>query len=316
MKKPLVSVVIPTHNRKKMLDRLLTSIFKSTYKNIEVIVIDDTSSDGTFEYVSKKFRKVRIFRNKKNLFTAGSRNAGFKKSKGDFIFFIDDDNILDKFAIEKMVKVFLGDVAIGELGPVNYNPYNKRNILWAYTKRNMWTSKTSQPRNLKGLGARKIWETADVPNAFMVRASVVKKNKILFREKYGIMYEESDYAYRIRQTGYKIMVVRDAKIYHDIEQVLEGGRGKDYMYHFMEDKRRPFVFARNRIIFHSIFSSKQQFLVVLLLGIWIFVTYYSYRILFYKGIGNFGILRRINLIINYFKGTFNGLMLVINQQIP
>jgi len=56
----------------------------------------------------------------------------------------------------------------------------------------------------------------------MVRTSAVRKKQIFFREKYGIMYEESDYAYRIRQAGYKIMVVRDAKIYHDIENELEG----------------------------------------------------------------------------------------------
>jgi len=314
MNNPLISVVIPTHNRKRMLDRLLTSILKSTYKNIEIIVIDDTSSDGTLEYVRNKFMKIKIFRNKKNLFTAGSRNAGFKKAKGDFVFFIDDDNILDKYAIEKMVGEFLKDDNIGELGPVNYNSYNKRKILWARTKRNVWLSKTNQSRSLTGFGDKKLWETADVPNAFMVRTSAVRKNKIFFREKYGIMYEESDYAYRIRQAGYKIMVVRDAKIYHDIENELEGNKGKDYMYHFMEDKRRPYVFARNRIIFHSIFSSKLEFLSIIFIGIWIFVVYYSYKILFYNGIGEFGLLHRIGLVASYLKGTLDGISFVASGQ--
>jgi GT2 family glycosyltransferase len=314
MSKPLISIVIPTHNRKRMLDRLLMSTLKSTYKNIEIIVIDDASSDGTFEYIKQKYKKVKIFRNKKNLFTAGSRNTGFKKATGDFVFFIDDDNILDRFAVERMVGEFLKDDSIGELGPVNYSPYNKRKILWARTMRNVWLSKTNQSRSLVEFGNAKIWETADVPNAFMVRTSAVRDNKIFFREKYGIMYEESDYAYRIRQVGFKIMVVRDAKIYHDIENELEGDKGKDYMYHFMEDKRRPYVFARNRIIFHSIFSSRPQFLSIIFIGIWIFVVYYSYKILFYNGIGEFGLLHRIGLVASYLKGTLDGISFVVSGQ--
>ncbi len=312
MKNPLVSIVIPTHNRKKMLERLLKSVFSNTYKNLEVVVIDDTSTDGTYEFIKEKFKKVKIFRNKKNLFTAGSRNEGFKKSKGEFVFFIDDDNILDKYAIEKMTEEFIKDNAIGELGPVNYNPNNKKKILWAYTKRNMWTSKTYQPRSLKEVGNKRIWETVDVPNAFMVRTEAVKKNKIFFREKYGIMYEESDYAYRIRKAGYKVMTVRDAKIYHDIENTLEGNKGKDYMYHFMEDKRRPYVIARNRIIFHSIFSTRFQFLFIIIFWIWFFSIYYSYKIFFYNGLGTFSIFRRINLVWNYYSGTLEGLSFALS----
>ena len=48
---PLVSVVIPTHDRKEMLVRLIKSIKKSTYKNLEINVVDDASSDGTYEYI-------------------------------------------------------------------------------------------------------------------------------------------------------------------------------------------------------------------------------------------------------------------------
>ncbi len=313
MKKPLVSVVIPTHSRVKMLERLLKSVLASSYRSIEIIVIDDVSTDNTYEFIKNKYKRVKVFRNKTNLFTAGSRNEGFKKSKGEFVFFIDDDNILDKYAIEKMVDVFLEDNSIGELGLVNYNPNNKRKILWAYTKRNMWTTKTSQPRTLKGLEGKKTWETVDVPNAFMVRTDIIKKNKIYFKEKYGIMYEESDYAYRIRNAGYKVMTVRDAKIYHDIENTLEGNKGKDYMYHFMEDKRRPFVFARNRIIFHSLYSNKIQLYFILIFWIWFFMTYYLYKIFFYSGIGNFSFSRKLNVSYMYVKGIFNGLYLVTTK---
>lgn len=308
MQNPLVSIVIPTHNRKKMLVRLIDSIFDNTYKNIEIIVIDDASSDGTFEYVKNTFKKVKIFRNKKNLFTAGSRNEGFRKCKGQFVFFIDDDNELDKYTISMMLKVLMSDSSVGEVGPVNYNFNNKKKVLWFLTKRNMWTTKTNQPRNLNLVKGKDYWETADVPNAFMVRGDIVRKNKIYFRENFGIMYEESDIAYRIRNLGYKIIVSRGAKIYHDIEVSEKGKKKKDYMYHFMEDKRRPFVFARNRIIFHSLYSSKLQLLGIILFWSWFFAAYYIYRILFYNGVGKYSILKRFNLAFAYLSGCLVGII--------
>ena len=58
---PLVSIVIPTHNRKKSVERLIKSVINSTYKNIEIIVVDDFSSDGSNKYLSNRFK------NKKNI---------------------------------------------------------------------------------------------------------------------------------------------------------------------------------------------------------------------------------------------------------
>ena len=284
MSESLISVVIPTYNRKKLAERLIRSILKSTYKNIETIIIDDASKDNTSEYLKLKFKnnkKIKIFRNKKNLFAAGSKNEGQKRSKGKFIMFIDDDNTIDRKMIKELVSVLLKNPSIGEVGPVNYNYNRKTAILLARSTRNMWTTKTLHLRTLSPFALKKIWETDDIPNAFMVRAEVIKKNKIEFRAKFGIMYEESDYAYRIREAGYKIVIARNAKIYHDIEDLSLRNKSKNYMYHFMEDKRRPFVFARNRVIFHSLYSSKIQKVFIFSFWIWFFSAYYIYKFLFY-----------------------------------
>lgn len=316
-KLPLVSVVIPTHNRKKMVIRLLTSILEGTYKNIEIIVIDDASSDGTYEYISEKFiknKRIQILRNKVNLFAAGSRNVGLKKAKGEFIFFVDDDNVLDKRAISLFVELFQKDITIGELGPVNYSYLQKKRITWLCTKRNMATSKTNQSRSIREFGTLKNWETDDVPNAYIARTSIMKKHKIFFREKYGIMYEESDLAYRIRAAGYKIKVVRGAKIYHDSESLSSDGKVKDYMYHFMEDARRPFVFARNRVVFHALYSTKIELLGIILFWMWLFTGYYIYKILFYSGAGSYSFFKRINLATQYIKGDFEGIIFALNRK--
>ena len=147
----------------------------------------------------------------------------------------------------------------------------------------------------------------------MVRAEVIKKNKIEFRAKFGIMYEESDYAYRIREAGYKIVIARNAKIYHDIEDLSLRNKSKNYMYHFMEDKRRPFVFARNRVIFHSLYSSKIQKVFIFSFWIWFFSAYYIYKFLFYNGYGDFSIFAKFNAAISYLEGTIVGLGFVFDK---
>jgi GT2 family glycosyltransferase len=314
---PLVSTITPTYNRKKLAERAVRSILKSSYNNIEVIVVDDASPDNTIDYLKKKFannNKVKIFRNKKNLFAAGTKNEGQKRAKGDFFLFVDDDNVLDPKMIENLVQVFKENPEIGELGPVNYNYNKKTSILMSRSTRNMWTTKTLHLRKLTPFKGMKYWPTDDVPNSFMVRSEIVKKNKIKFRSQFGIMYEESDYAYRIKKAGYQIRIVRNAKVYHDIEDSSIGQK-KDYLYHFMEDKRRPYVFARNRIIFHKLYSNNLQFVIIMLFWIWSFTAYYMYKFIFYKGYGRFSLLNKISTAWAYMRGTFNGVFLLISSGI-
>lgn len=308
MSQPLVSIIVPTHNRRDMVIRLLKSVLTGSYNKIEIIVVDDSSTDGTSDAIKKVFsrnRKVRIMRNKINLYAAGSRNVGTRIAKGKYFFYIDDDNVLDKHAILELVRVFEENESIGELGLVNKSFQNKNKGLWLTTGRNMWTTKTYLPSNLRDYSAKKIWDTLDVPNAFIIRADVIKKHGISFCEKFGIMYEESDVAYRIRDAGYGIKVVRDAIIYHDVG---------DYMYHFMNDIRLPYVFARNRIIFHSIYSTRIQLLSILVVWIWVFMFFYWYKIIWYSGQGNFSFMRKAHLVFQYLIGNIAGLIFVIRNE--
>jgi len=313
-KKPLVSIVIPTYNRREVLLRLLKSLLISTYKNIEIIVVDDASNDGTFEALQTKFKGnkiIKLIRNKRNLFAAGSRNEGIKYTKGKYIFFIDDDNVVDRNTISELIKVFQEDSLIGEAGPVNYSYLHKKKIVWAKTRRNMFTSKTNQSRNLKQFGNLPYWDSDDIPNAYMVRSDIIKNDKIYFKNHYGIMYEESDLAYRIKELGYSIKVVRKAKIYHDIEQKTDDGKTKDYMFHFMNDRRRLYIFARNRILFHKLFSTHLQFALIICIWIWVFTIYYGYKILFYSGAGSFSLNKRLKLVLSYILGNMNGLYMTL-----
>lgn len=96
----LVSVTIPTFNSEKTLEETIKSVKAQTYKNIEIIIIDSYSKDKTLE-IAKKFN-VKIIMCKGGLLEA--RIAGAKKSKGEYILFLDSDQILEKTAIERAIE--------------------------------------------------------------------------------------------------------------------------------------------------------------------------------------------------------------------
>ena len=103
---PMVSVIITLHNYRDYVRKCVSSCLKQTYPNVEVIVVDDVSTDGGAEaleeYVAAKFPRAnfRLLRNKKNVGYPASRNVGIRASKGEFIRPLDADDRLPKDGIE------------------------------------------------------------------------------------------------------------------------------------------------------------------------------------------------------------------------
>ena len=90
---PLITVVIPTFNRHGVLSKALASVFAQTYRPIEVIVVDDCSTDGTVQLLSiSDFPEpVRIVTSTANRGPAAARNAGIELATGQYIAFLDSD---------------------------------------------------------------------------------------------------------------------------------------------------------------------------------------------------------------------------------
>ncbi len=90
--KPLVSVIVPTRNRADMLDEALRSIFRQTYPNFEVVVVDDGSTDHTPVVIRKHGDRIRVV-HRQNTGRSLARNAGIAVARGDYISFLDDDDV-------------------------------------------------------------------------------------------------------------------------------------------------------------------------------------------------------------------------------
>lgn len=171
----LISIILPVFNRSETIVKTVNSLLKQSYQNIEIILVDDASTDISFginQLFVRHDPRVRALRNSQNMGVSVTRNHGLKVAKGDWIVFVDADDWVEADYIENFVKMaqkseaellisgHLGDHSlarlelpfskkmmtsreviedvIGELGPIGGYPWNKmfkRSIIQRYTIR-------------------------------------------------------------------------------------------------------------------------------------------------------------------------------------
>src|SRR3712207_2522355 len=103
----LVSVIVPVYNAKDYLPETLESIFKQTYKDIEIIIIDDMSSDGSRELIrdyENKYDNIVALLLEKNGGVANARNKGIEIARGRYIAFLDSDDVWEETKIQKQIE--------------------------------------------------------------------------------------------------------------------------------------------------------------------------------------------------------------------
>ena len=108
IKKPLFSIIVPVYNVELWLNKCIDSILEQTYKNIEIILIDDGSTDRSGEICDEylnKSNKIKVFHNE-NKGLSYSRNFGIKNSKGKYVMFIDSDDFINNIKVlEKFIDI-------------------------------------------------------------------------------------------------------------------------------------------------------------------------------------------------------------------
>lgn len=103
----LVSIIIPAYNVEKYIEKCITSILEQTYTNIEVIIVNDGSTDNTDEiidYISQNDSRIRVI-NKKNAGVSAARNIGIEISTGDYLVFVDGDDYIAPDYVEYMLSL-------------------------------------------------------------------------------------------------------------------------------------------------------------------------------------------------------------------
>lgn len=224
--RPKVSVVIPTYNRPDAAVCCARSVLNSDFKEgLEIIIVDDCSPKCIVaDYVRKEMPdelRIRVIRHEVNKNLAAARNTGGRNSRGEYVFFIDDDNELRPDVISKLVSVLDGG-KYGVAAPlaVNVLPTGEKTV-WASSF--AFSEWTSIPRNVDANVAYteayeenmrgRVIDTWYSPNGYMMSRELFEQMDG-FYEWFGIYMEESDLCMRVREAGKKVCIVGDAVTWH------------------------------------------------------------------------------------------------------
>jgi len=196
--KPLVSVVLPCYNESQYIEDCLNSLTHQTYKNIEIILIDDKSTDDSIAK-AKKF-KIKIYKMKKKGFHGGTRQKGVDLAKGSIIVQTEADAHYPKDFIEKITKpIREGKADATAISLIK--PHKRIKGILA----DFWEIKRLASHELKKRGRY------EIKGAIAMKKSVVER---VGGYKIKTIGEDVDLANRMKQKGYKIVPVFNTYFYH------------------------------------------------------------------------------------------------------
>lgn len=222
-----VSVIIVNFNTKNILIDCIKKLQVSDYKELEIIVVDNGSTDGSYESIKKSFPEVIAIKSENNGLAAGS-NLGYSKATGEYILYIGSDALLDSNTISGVVRYFEEHKDVGAAttklvlrdGSVDMDAHRGFPTPWAavthFTKLNKLFPK-SKLFNQYFLG----WKDLNQPHEIdlcishfmMIRREVFEKVG-LWDETFFVYGEDVDMCYRIKQAGYKIMYLPQWETLH------------------------------------------------------------------------------------------------------
>ena len=295
-----LSVVITTRNRKKDLLNCIRSLKKSYLHNInwELIVVDDNSTDGTEKLTMEdlSLKTGKIIHNRSQIMMVKARNLGIMNAAGDYILFVDDDNIVDPNMIHELIDFADKNITYGIIGPSMY--YLKQNKKYMnYQIINFFTGRTLGVRDNS---KKKVCESDGVPNVFLIRKKVFAECG-LFDEALIQTFTEPDYAFHVRKFGYNCGILKKAKTRHNVNDNSMSVRTLGG--HFSQ---KSYCLMRNRTVI--IFRYGQWFhkIIYLLFFSWFWPLVYSLIILN---------RRNYKLVQLYWLGYFDGLRYIITGKL-
>lgn len=181
MNKDLISIIIPVYNTGLSAKRLIIQLLSDAYKNIEIIVVDDGSKDGSLGILNTiKDERLRIF-SKKNGGAASARNYGIKKTKGKYIIFLDSDDLISKKYLTELHKGINEDpknkLAVTSVKYCRVKRNEEKNVYLRNIKRGRKESLTTYILRMLVIDGRIYSSTNKI-----YEAEIIKKNNLQFDE--------------------------------------------------------------------------------------------------------------------------------------
>ncbi len=227
MNEPKVSVVIPVYNVEKHIDKCLESILNQTYKNLEIILCDDLSSDNSlkklYEY-EKKDSRIIVLKNDSNLKAGETRNKCIRKATGKYVAVQDADDYSDYTRIEKQVKVLEEREEIAFVSTAMYR-YNEDGIWGEY-----------YPWNAEPTNKDFLWGLPYVHGTTMFRREALKKVEGYKPGKNNARTEDFDLLLRLHIAGFRGANILEKLYYYN--ENIDAYMRREYKYRIQEAKMR------------------------------------------------------------------------------
>jgi GT2 family glycosyltransferase len=217
-----VSIVIVNYNGLRFLEPCLSSLGNQTFKNFEIILVDNHSADGSARYIREHFPSVTLIETGKNLGFAGGANVGICASSGEYILTLNNDTIMDPRFIENLVGPMASDSSVGMCASKMLFPDGRINSTGICISR----SGAAWDRGIfeHDSGQYDTEEEVFGPCAGAALYRRAMLNEIgLFDEDFFIFMEDVDLAFRARLAGWKCMFVPIARVTH----LMGGTAGKN-----------------------------------------------------------------------------------------
>jgi GT2 family glycosyltransferase len=212
---PLVSIVIPNWNGKKFLQGCLDSLLDQTYQNLEIVLVDNGSKDGSVEFIEERYPKIKLIKFEVNTGFSVAVNRGIRDSKGELVALLNNDTISDPRWMEELVKAMAEHPEIGSAGckMLGYEDktlldgagdgYRRGGLPGRIGHREKDIGQFDAPRYILGAcGGAAIYRRAMLDDIG------------LLDEDYFAYLEDVDLGLRAQSAGYKCFYVPTAIVYH------------------------------------------------------------------------------------------------------
>ena len=199
-----ISIIIPVYNSSFTLKECLNSIFSSTFKDYEVIVVSGNSTDDSIK-IAKQFQ-IKIIELPENKGPALARNKGFQVAQGDIILFLDSDVILNKNSLSLIIDKFSLTEVNAIQGIYSHEPnykYLATQFYQSYLCYYVW------PENKK-------YATTLVTGCFAIRKEIFNKFGGFDVNIENASCEDEKFGYSLIEKGYKVLILRDLQVVHRV----------------------------------------------------------------------------------------------------
>ena len=225
MSEPRISLITVNYNQAEVTCALLESIQRQPYGPVEVIVVDNASTENPEILFKKRFPEHIFLRSEVNLGFAGGNNLALSRATGDYLFFVNNDAELTENTLEKLLEVFEAHPGAGIASPlICYAPENSAGAilkpdLIQYAGMTPIHPLTGRNRTIGNKETDRGQFAQAEQTAYAHGAAMMVPRRVLeevgpMQEDFFLYYEELDWCERIRQAGWEVWVQPQARVYH------------------------------------------------------------------------------------------------------